>query len=289
MSILTAEAAQSLVHPDLIPPEGCSVFNGNENLFIPNKIVGRRVLVLGCKTGLESYTLSALVGAKGHVVGIDDSAEDISEANRYVDYHTKQFGYNKPNIEFYSTPLEDLSVLGNDCVDLVVFASSINMHSRREQILKECYRVLRIGGEIYFSDAFCNKRITTTDERYATLYFEDFRRLMHRQKFLDVRTIEREDISEVFEGTLALGKGRITLTTVRAFKMPTLEDRLENYGQRAKYLGSQSTTPFHFDDRFIFPIGKWVPVDGNTADILATCYGSLFSVSPRGEHQGIFK
>jgi len=79
--------------------------------------------------------------------------------------------------------------------------------------------------------------------------------------------------------------------TIRAFKL-ALEDRLENFGQFATYLGNPRKSfraPFVLDEKFIFNVGCSLPVDGNTADILTNSrYRRWFKVSPRGPHIGLF-
>jgi hypothetical protein len=55
--------------------------------------------------------------------------------------------------------------------------------------------------------------------------------------------------------------------TIRAFKLPNLEDICEDYGQVAYYLGTIPNHPFSFslDDHHTFVSGKPMLVCGNTA------------------------
>ena len=66
--------------------------------------------------------------------------------------------------------------------------------------------------------------------------------------------------------------GAITFssTTVRAFKLD-LEDREEDYGQVATYLGTIPESPdcFELDERHVLETGQAVPVSGNTAAMLS--------------------
>lgn len=53
----------------------------------------------GCKSGLESYTCSGLVGPTGSVIGVDSNEKEIEKANQFIDYHVRLFNYKEPNIK----------------------------------------------------------------------------------------------------------------------------------------------------------------------------------------------
>jgi hypothetical protein len=88
-----------------------------------------------------------------------------------------------------------------------------------------------------------------------------------------------------------IGMVGFTSVTVRAFKLP-LEDRCEDYGQVAYYLGTIAAHPhaFDLDDHHHFETGRPFAVCGNTADMLTgTRYARHFRV--QGEktiHYGLF-
>ena len=80
--------------------------------------------------------------------------------------------------------------------------------------------------------------------------------------------------------------------TVRAFKLDSLEDICEDYGQVANYLGTIPGYPhaFDLDDRHRFIAGKPMLVCGNTASMLQeTRYARHFKVEgDRSTHYGPF-
>ena len=80
--------------------------------------------------------------------------------------------------------------------------------------------------------------------------------------------------------------------TVRAFKLPELEDLCEDYGQIATYRGGIPDCPHHFnlDDHHRFLKDKPMLVCGNTAAMLEeTRYGAYFDVQgDRSRHFGPF-
>ena len=87
--------------------------------------------------------------------------------------------------------------------------------------------------------------------------------------------------------------GAITFssTTIRAFKLD-LEDREEDYGQVATYLGTIPEMPerFELDERHVLGAGQEVLVSGNTAAMLTrTRYAPHFRVDgDTTTHQGPF-
>jgi len=80
--------------------------------------------------------------------------------------------------------------------------------------------------------------------------------------------------------------------TVRAFKLDTLEDICEDYGQTAVYLGTAPDHPHRFalDDHHVFETGKPMLVCGNTASMIQeTRYRRHFDVAgDRSTHYGPF-
>ena len=79
--------------------------------------------------------------------------------------------------------------------------------------------------------------------------------------------------------------------TVRAFKLD-LEDRCEDYGQLATYLGTIPESPngFVLEEHHLFEKGKPLPVCGNTAAMLRdTRYGEHFQIAGNtSTHFGLF-
>ncbi len=80
--------------------------------------------------------------------------------------------------------------------------------------------------------------------------------------------------------------------TVRAFKLASLEDLCEDYGQVAVYHGTIPEFPHSFplDDHHTFVTGKPMLVCGNTASMVSeTRFGHHFTVTGnRSVHFGAF-
>jgi len=271
---------------------------------LPPFLEGKTVLDLGCGTGRDVYIASKLVGESGRVIGVDMTAEQIGTAIKYQDEQRSRFGYKTSNVKFHQGYIEDLASLGikDNSVDVVISNCVINLSPSKEQVFKEIYRVLKPGGELFFSDVFADRRIPdslATDPVLrgeclgGTLYVEDFRRIMAKCgwqdfRYTSIRNLEMDD--DDIENKL--GFASFSSRTVRAFKLADLEDICEDYGQVAYYDGSIPENPhfFDLDDHHRFFTGKPLLVCGNTASMLSnTRFSEAFKViGDRSVHYGVF-
>lgn len=270
---------------------------------IPAALEGRTVLDLGSGSGRDVYVLSKLVGPRGKVIGVDMTEEQLAVATRHVDYHTRKFGFAAPNVEFRHGYIEDLAAAGvaDASVDVVVSNCVLNLSPDKPRVFGEIFRVLKPGGELYFSDVFAGRRVPEALRHDPVLlgeclggamYVEDFRRLLASLGCDDYRIVSQSRIA-LTDPEIEAKAGMIDFhsITVRAFKLP-LEDKCEDYGQVATYLGGLADQPhaFTLDDHHRFERGRPVPVCGNTAAMLQdTRYAPYFRVEgDRGVHYGLF-
>ena len=273
-------------------------------LTIPTHIDGLRVLDLGSGAGRDCYLLSQLVGERGYVLGIDMTDEQLEVANRYLDWHRDRFSYHQSNVSFAKGNIQDLHGAGvqSDDFDVIVSNCVVNLAADKEAVLSEAYRVLKDGGEFYFSDVYCDRRIppelVNDRELYGeclsgALYWNDFFNLAKRVGFADPRIVESRRLTIENESVLRKTEGyRFYSVTHRLFKLPQLEPACEDYGQAVRYLGGVAEQPhqFQLDDHHLFEKGKVVPVCGNTWMMLAdTRYRSYFEFyGSFDQHYGIF-
>jgi SAM-dependent methyltransferase len=261
---------------------------------IPFLLEGKTVLDLGCGTGRDVFLLSKLVGPKGHVIGVDMTPEQLEVARRCLP---------KNNVSLLEGFMEDLESLGiaNNSIDVVVSNCVINLSPNKKRIFSEIFRVLKPGGELYFSDVFSGRRIPKGlaedpillgECLGGALYIEDFRRLLAEVGCHDYRvvsntsiTIQNQDIQE------KIGMADFYSMTIRAFKLK-LEDRCEDYGQIAVYAGTipESGSAYALDDHHLFEKGRPMPVCRNTAAMLIqTRYAPHFCVEgDLSTHYGLF-
>jgi radical SAM/Cys-rich protein len=270
---------------------------------IPPALEGATVVDLGCGTGRDAYVLSKLVGPRGRVIGVDMTPAQLDVARKYQQEQAARFGHAESNVDFRCGYIEDLAALGieSGTVDLVVSNCVINLSPFKRQVFDEIFRVLKPGGELYFSDVFCDRRIPDAlrldpvvrgECLGGALYIDDFRRMMHacgweHFVFTAVDDIHVSDL----ELETKLGFMAFTSRTVRAIKAAGLEDAEEDFGQVARYLGTMPELPryFDFDANVRFIRGRAVAVSGNMAQMLAQSrYGQHFEISAPGAHRGAF-
>lgn len=272
---------------------------------IPPLLEGRRVLDLGCGTGMDVYTAAYLAGEQGFVVGVDMTGEQLAVGRRHLDSQMRAFGFSRPNVEFLQGYMEDLAGLdlADESFDVVISNCVLNLSPEKERVFAEIFRVLKPGGELYFSDVFAGRRVPAHLQNDPVLhgeclagamYREDFRRLLSRLGCPDYRimTSRRIDLSNP-EIEAMIGSVDFYSETVRAFKLPgRLEDICEDYGQVAVYRGTIPDHPhwFDLDDHHRLITGKPMLVCGNTAAMLQeTRFGGHFTVSgDRDVHFGPF-
>lgn len=270
---------------------------------IPPALQGRSVLDLGSGSGRDCFILSKLVGAAGQVIGVDMTESQIETARAHVDYHTKKFGYSHPNVEFRNGYIEDLESLGilSSTIDVVISNCVLNLSPNKDRVFSEIFRVLKPGGELYFSDVFASQRVPNELSEDpiclgeclgGAFYIEDFRRLLAKVGCLDYRTVSKSKIS-LLDPEIERKVGMINFfsITVRAFKLE-LEDRCEDYGQVTYYKGTIPECPHTFilDDHHVFKAEKPVIVCGNTASMLSkTRFTEHFRiVGDTSRHHGLF-
>ena len=271
---------------------------------IPLALEGQTVLDLGCGTGRDAYLVSKIVGADGRVIGVDMTEQQLAVAKRHLDTQMERFGYGQPNVTFHQGYIEDLAAVGieDESVDVVISNCVLNLSPDKPRVFAEIFRVLKPGGELYFSDVFAGRRIPhelQVDPLLrgeclgGAMYVEDFRRLLLELGCPDYRVVSKFRI-DLHDAEVISKAGMIDFwsLTVRAFKLDALEDLCEDYGQVAIYRGSIPESPhaFELDDHHTFETGKPMLVCGNTAAMLEkTRYAKHFTIlGDRSTHFGPF-
>jgi arsenite methyltransferase len=270
---------------------------------LPPALEGATVLDLGCGTGRDAYVLSKLVGEEGRVIGVDMTPEQLEVALRHRDWHAERFGFARSNVDFRRGYMEDLAGVGLDdaSVDLVVSNCVFNLSPDKPRLFREIFRVLKPGGELFFSDVFADRRIPPDLKKdpvlvgeclAGALYTEDLRRILAGVGCADVRQLSSRPVPLLDPDIEArIGMVAFTSRTIRALKLD-LEDRCEDFGQVAAYLGTIEGHPHRFDldDHHRFETGRPERVCGNTALMLSDSrYGRHFQVQgDRTVHYGLF-
>lgn len=285
-----------------IHPEVTSRYYGC-GLVCPALLEGCQVLDLGCGSGRDVYALAQLVGESGHVVGVDMTEEQLAVAEQYRSYHSDLFGFN--NVTFkqgYIERLDELE-LASGRFDVIVSNCVINLSPDKDAVLREVYRLLKLGGEFYFSDVYADRRVPDAVRNDPVLYGEclggalywnDFLQLAKRNNFIDPRLLTDRPL-EITDPRLAelVGAIRFHSATYRLFKLEGLEMANEDYGQTVMYRGS---VPNHacrldLDKQHSMRAGQILPVGGNTWRMLHdTRFGQHFEFKGDfNSHLGLFQ
>ena len=285
------------IHPEVLSRYyGCG-------LVCPPLLEGCRVLDLGCGSGRDVYALAQLVGATGLVVGVDMTDEQLAIARGHQAYHAEKFGYD--NVQFVHGYIERLQDLGLEpgSFDVIVSNCVVNLSPDKDAVLAGVQRLLKPGGEFFFSDVYVDRRVPVAVKNDPVLYGEclggalywnDFIRLAKRHGFADPRLVEDRPL-EVTDPLLAARTGNLRFysATYRLFKLAQLESACEDYGQAVVYKGTipKHAGRFVLDQHHDMQTGKIFPVCGNTWHML---HGTRFAphfdfIGDFQTHYGIFE
>ena len=170
-------------------------------------------------------------------------------------------------------------------------------------MFREAFRVLKPGGEFYFSDMYSDRRIPKEfgkdDELHGeglsgSQYYNDFFRVVNRIGFTDPRlvssfpvTIRSEEIKR------KVGHISYYSAVYRLWKLENLESVREDYGQGVRYKGTILNSPqmYVLDKDHKFEKDKVTLVCGNTFvmlhDTRLAPHFEFFSTEPL-IHHGVF-
>lgn len=284
------------IHPEVLSRYyGCG-------LVCPPLLEGCRVLDLGCGSGRDVYALAQLVGPTGEVIGVDMTEEQLAVAARHQPFHRDAFGFD--NVRFLHGYIERLDELGLDAgsFDVIVSNCVVNLSPDKDAVLRGVHRLLKSGGEFYFSDVYADRRVPAAVRNDPVLYGEclggalywnDFLRQAARHGFADPRLADDRPLA-ITDSALAARTGNVRFfsATYRLFKLDGLESACEDYGQAVIYRGSipENAHRFVLDKHHDIETGRVFPVCGNTWRMLHdTRFRAHFDfIGDFSRHYGLF-
>lgn len=249
-------------------------------LVVPEAVERCTVVDLGCGSGRDVYVLAQLVGAEGEVIGVDMTPEQLAIARKHQQWHAHRQGYERPNTRIVEGFIEDLSAIDDNSVDIVVSNCVVNLSPDKPRVLSEVFRILKPGGEFYFSDVYADRRLSWDIRNNeilwgeclaGALYWMDFLTLARTTGFLDPRLVTDRVLNiENPELERILAPARFWSATWRLFKLDMLEPICEDYGQVVRYRGTipQHEAGFTLDNHHYFEKGQSVKVCTNTWHML---------------------
>ncbi|MEX2352655.1 MAG: methyltransferase domain-containing protein, partial [Gammaproteobacteria bacterium] len=182
------------------------------------------------------------------------------------------------NVRFLHGYIERLDELGLEPAgfDVIVSNCVVNLSPDKDAVLAGVQRLLKPGGEFYFSDVYADRRVPKAVKNDpvlygeclgGALYWKDFQRLAHAQGFADPRLVEDRPLAITDPALQArIGNLQFYSATWRLFKLDGLETACEDYGQAVIYRGSIPEHPQRFilDKHHDIETGRVFPVCGNT-------------------------
>ncbi|XP_076457136.1 arsenite methyltransferase-like [Babylonia areolata] len=258
---------------------------------IPEALEGCSILDLGSGTGRDCYAISKLVGSTGHVTGVDMTDEQLAVARKHVDYHTKKFGFTQPNVDFIKGNIEKLSEAGlkENSFDIIISNCVINLCPEKGSVLKEAFKVLKEGGELYFSDIYTDADLSPAIRQHrrmwgeclaGALLWQELYQFAQQIGFSQPRLVSATNV-DVSKFTDLLGEARFVSVTYRLFKLPTTASAAST----VTYNGGIKEYPdcFTLDHATAFKKNEDVDVDGEVATILSSSrFRQFFSFSESG-------
>jgi arsenite methyltransferase len=184
-------------------------------------------------------------------------------------------------VQFVGGDISKLDMLGLEpgSFDVIVSNCVVNLVEDKAAVFRAAHRLLKRGGELYFSDVYADRRVPMELRRDPILHGECLAGALYWGDFLrHAKAAGFEDPRLVSDRPLGLGDPRIAAAvapiaffsaTWRLFKLEGLEGleaACEDYGQAVRYRGGIDgfETAFVLDKHHRIEAGRLFPVCGNT-------------------------
>jgi ubiquinone/menaquinone biosynthesis C-methylase UbiE len=124
---------------------------------------GDTVVDLGSGAGNDAFVARRIVGAEGHVYGIDFTPAMLNRARN----NAATLGYH--NVEFLLGDIENIPLKDN-LADVIVSNCVINLVPDKARAFREIYRILKPGGRFSISDMVLTTTLPPRLKEVAELY-----------------------------------------------------------------------------------------------------------------------
>ena len=159
--------AEDLGYPDElanVPESAVESFAGVANPWTMGRLAaGERVLDLGSGAGTDSLVAAQMVGADGHVTGIDMTAAMLAKARAAA----AEMGVT--NVEFVEGEAERLP-FPDETFDVVISNGVIDLVPDKDAVFAELYRVLAPGGRMQIADVTIQNPVSEEGRRKIDLW-----------------------------------------------------------------------------------------------------------------------
>jgi SAM-dependent methyltransferase len=157
--------AEALGYPahllDRLPAEAVQSFAGVGYHFgLARLLPGELVLDLGSGSGMDVFAAAVQVGARGGVIGVDITPEQLAKASRLV---------REEPVSFHRARIEELP-FGDGSFDVVISNGVVNLSRDKRRVFAEVARVLRPGGRLALADIVTERQIAARTICQAELW-----------------------------------------------------------------------------------------------------------------------
>ncbi len=147
-----------------VPEAAAESFAGVANPFSLGRLEpGEKIADLGCGAGTDSLVAAQMVGAGGHVTGIDMTPEMLAKARAAAE----ELGAE--NVDFVEREIEHLP-FDDASVDVVISNGVIDLVPDKDAVFAEIFRVLRPGGRIQLADVTIQNPVSEEGRRNIDLW-----------------------------------------------------------------------------------------------------------------------
>ncbi|CAF1555277.1 unnamed protein product [Adineta steineri] len=196
-------------------------------------------------------------------------------ARQHTDYHIKKFGLTKVNVEFIEGNIDQINKtnLQENSIDVIVSNSVVNYRRDKKAIIEGVCKILKPGGEFYFSDVYVNRPIPAEYQDLlageyigGALRWEDLILYATEAGFTQPRlvtakpyVITNEDIQK------AIGTTKFVSAIFRCFKLPSNDNDSTPFNIPYQLTYETPLTSaeeeFFFDHSLQFKLGELLVVD----------------------------
>jgi arsenite methyltransferase len=159
--------AEDLGYPDElanVPESAVESFAGVANPWTMGRLQpGERVLDLGSGAGTDSLVAAQMVGADGHVTGIDMTVAMLAKARAAA---TEM---DVANVEFVEAEAEQLP-FADASFDVVISNGVVDLVPDKDAVFAELYRVLAPGGRMQIADVTIQNPVSEEGRRKIDLW-----------------------------------------------------------------------------------------------------------------------